>query len=106
MRFGREVRDFFPRHVSLPHQPEGGKSWRHLLLNYVQSTADTISGTHIRDWIVLLTGMEVDEYVRSMRVPAGRDTWGGFMEASFLCKSMVRAHRNRVSRGYVRACAG
>jgi hypothetical protein len=72
--FGPEVRNLFPRHASLPRQPEAGKSWRQLLLNYVQSTADTISGTNIRDWIVLLTGMEVDEYMRSTRVAAGRDT--------------------------------
>ena len=87
MFLGGDVRDFFPRHGSLPHQPEAGKSWRQLLLNYVQSTAGTISGTNIRDWIVLLIGMEVDEYVRSMRVLVGRDTWGGFMQASSLRKA-------------------
>ena len=83
-----EAHALFPRHVPLLDQPEAGKSWRQLLLKYVQSTADTYSVTSIRDWIVLLNEKEVDEYVRSMRVVVGRDTRGGCMEASsFLCKA-------------------
>ena len=71
-------------HASLLAHSEDGKSWGELLMDCVQNTADSISGTPVRDWVVLITGMQVDDYVRAMRVAAGRDTWGGFLEVSLL----------------------
>jgi hypothetical protein len=84
---GREISHYFAGNERLPPNPGSGKSWRDFLMNYVRTTSDAIDGTSIQDWIALVTRMDIDEYIHSMRLAGNRDTWGGFMEASLLWKA-------------------
>ena len=96
---GREIATLCKGDAGLPPNPFDGQVWRELLMDYVQTSRDIISGTTVQDWVCLLCGVSSPaEYAAHMSHVRGRDTWGGFVEASLIAsmwKSRAAEVKNR-----------
>ena len=71
--------------------PFPGAAWRAFVISYVRRNSQTEieGGLTVEQLISSATGHSVAEYCRIMasRDSCGRDSWGGFLEASLLCQA-------------------
>ncbi len=77
---GREIASAFRGH---PLLADGAQQWRDMLAAYVLSTTDSVGGTSVQDWVTLVSGMAVADYVAHLSRPA---TWGGFLEIALIAQ--------------------
>ena len=98
---GRELAHKFPQHPGLPANSQNGQVWQQFLLDYIAGTAD---GTSVRDWVTLLTGKTIPEYIRTLAHADDSSTWGGFMEASLIVNSWTRRTGAQLACVLLRKC--
>ena len=61
-----------------------GQALRDWLMRYLQALPDEVEGQPLQT----LLGMSLAEYVREMRLPSGRASWGGFLEVCFISRAL------------------
>ena len=95
---GLEIRHVLPT-ARLPAEAgddRPGAAWRAAMLRHVEhSQARSMDGHTPTEWLRQL-GQSLDGYLRRMRVPLSRRSWGGQVEAAFVA-DMLRDHALRVT---------
>ena len=88
---GKEIACKFPHHAALPAEPLQGSSWRAFLMEFVVESSDVVmDDLTVAEWLAIVCGQTVEEYVSAMHVVRGRETWGGMIDASFLASAWSR----------------
>ena len=89
---GQEIADKFRGHAKLPGpNAKDGAVWRSWLMEYIRTTADEIDNSTIQEWVAVVTNRTVEQYLERMSIADGRETWGGFLEASLIAHAWGRA---------------
>ena len=70
------------------------QGWREMVTAYVLSTRDCMGGTSVQDWVTLVTGASVSDYVETMSRPT---TSGGFLEVALICNIAAAESRAELS---------
>ena len=60
-------------------------------MEYIRTTADEIDNSTIQEWVAVVTNRPVEQYLERMSIGGGRETWGGFLEASLIAQAWGRA---------------
>ena len=60
-------------------------------MEYIRTTADEIDNSTIQEWVAVVTNRTVEQYLERMSIVDGRETWGGFLEASLIAHAWGRA---------------
>ena len=88
---GKEIAGKFPHHAALPAEPLQGSSWRAFLMEFAVESSDVVmDDLTVAEWLAIVCGQTVEEYVSAMHVVRGRETWGGMIDASFLASAWSR----------------
>ena len=61
-----------------------GQALREWLLQHIQTIPDEMEGQPLQTWL----GMPREQYMEEMRVPRGRETWGGYLEVCLISKAL------------------
>ena len=61
-----------------------GQALRDWLMRYLQALPDEVEGQPLQ----ALLGMSLAEYMREMRLPSGRASWGGYLEVFFISRAL------------------
>ena len=89
---GQEIADKFRGHAKLPGpNAKDGAVWRSWLMEYIRTTTDEIDSSTIQEWVAVVTNRPVEQYLERMSIAGGRETWGGFLEASLIAQAWGRA---------------